>query len=207
MALDPKRKGRARAGEWIGEEERFEVGSWGQRFEYMSGLKIFELELETVEGKRRELEAIVAKAQTWRIPLGDGRALVLDQLATEWTTWTGSKHFKGYKASNQEPGLQLRQGSTASFVALKKQRTNSTTGSEELAPGDCLDYCVVTLTWRAQASAPPGEATLEKGCVNTENRDELNTNGNFAMATAVTAPLQPSALHYHRLNAIPTAYG
>ena len=51
------------------------------------GLKTLELELETVEGKRKELDEIIVRAADWRFPLGDGDILVLNPARTKRTGW------------------------------------------------------------------------------------------------------------------------
>lgn len=205
LALDPKRKGRAQVGEWISAKEPFEKGSWGQRFNNLKGLEKLELELETVESKRPELDASVDKAPSWKFPLGDGNVLVMDQKAIEKSTWTGSKHFKGLNASAVAAGLQLRQGSTASFKPFKsasKQRVEA----EELAEEDCLDYYVVTLTWRAQPVPVEENAAEDAGeCLTS------NTTNSGASIGATAAPTQALVtaprVSYNRFNAVPTFYG
>lgn len=198
LALDPKRKGRARVGDWVGPKEPFEPGSWGQRFVYMKGLREFELELETVQSKRKELEVIIGRARRWKFPLGDGQVLVLDEDSTETATWTGSKYFKGYNSSNMQPGMQLRQGSTASFSQLSRKKTYSEI--EELAPGDSLDYYVVTLTWRAQD--PPEEDDTNEETAEIVDQGTTNPSANTGAAPARRLPL-----YHNRGNAIPTFYG
>ncbi len=58
---------------------------------FFKGLKTFELELETVEGKRKELDEIVLRAVDWRFPLGDENVLVLNPARTRRTGWHGVK--------------------------------------------------------------------------------------------------------------------
>ena len=182
----------------------FEPGSWGQRFEYMEGLKDFELELETIQAKAEELNVIIRRAHTWKFRLGDGRILVLDEDATRKDTWTGSKHFKGLNAPSVPAGLQLRQGSTASFSGLGKKRTDSMSETEEeLGPGDTLDYYLVTLFWRAQ-DQPKANAVLEEE--SHANASSVMGNPNAALAST-TAPGTPPRISYNRGNAVPTFYG
>ena len=202
LALDPKRKGRARVGDWVSEEEPFEPGSWGQRFENMKGLNDFELYLETAEAKRGELDVIVNRAHTWKFPLGDGKILVFDGDATKRGTWTGSKHFKGLNAPSVPAGLQLRQGSTASFSGLSKRRTNSAPEGE-LGPEDILNYYVVTMTWRAQD--PPREKIVEEEEDNA-TASPITAGPNADLAPAA-APGTTPRISYSRLNAVPTFYG
>lgn len=56
-------------------------------------LEVFELELETVEGKRGELDEIVRRAGEWRFPAGGGGGgeMVLNQKKTKRSGWWGEK--------------------------------------------------------------------------------------------------------------------
>ena len=74
----------------------FHPKSWGYQFSVLKGLKTFELELETVEGKRKELDDIVIRAADWRFPLADGNLLVLSPAKTKRTGWHGVKLRKHY---------------------------------------------------------------------------------------------------------------
>ncbi|MCJ1397783.1 hypothetical protein MMC11_000979 [Xylographa trunciseda] len=60
---------------------------------YFHGLKRFELELETVEGKKAELDEIVARPAGWRFLLGDDNILVLDESKTVYSSWRGVPRF------------------------------------------------------------------------------------------------------------------
>ena len=205
LALDPKRKGRARVGEWVRDDQPYESGSWGSRFVNLKGLKKLELELETIETKRTELDTIVEKARSWKFPLRDGDVLVMDEESTDKSFWTGSKHFKGLNAPNVPAGLQLRQGSTASFSPFKST-PRSETESEELGPGDALDYYVVLLTWRTQSKSEQDDHRTAADAMLTSSTATKTTP---AMTnTAVAPPTTPAPRGtYNRLNAIPTYYG
>lgn len=202
LALDPKRKGRARVGDWVLDEQPYESGSWGSRFANLKGLKKLELELETIEVKRAELDTIIERARFWRFPLGDGNMLVMDQESTEKSVWTGSKHFKGLNAANAPMGSQLRQGSTAGFSPFKST-PRSDIESEELGLEDTLDYYVVLLTWRAQSKFEHDNIlTAANPMPTSSNTTPATTN------TAVAPPTTPAPRGtYNRLNAIPTYYG
>ena len=203
LALDPKRKGRPRVGDRVSDDEPFESGSWGSRFANLTGLKTFEMELETLERKRNELDAIIEKARSWRFPLGDGNVLVMEGEDAEKSAWTGSKRFKGRNVVNVPAGLQLRQGSTASFSPFKST-SRSDGDSEELGPEDIIDYYVVLLKWRARTTSEHDDATA------TAMDMELSSAENTELALANTAVAPPGTAtprSYHRLNAIPTYYG
>ena len=198
LALDPKRKGRAKVADWVDEKQPFEPGSWGQRFVYLKGLRQFDLELETVETKKGELDAIASRASTWKFPLGDNKILMPDEKATKTVRWTGSKHFKGLNTPGVPSGLQLRQGSTASFPALNRRRAN--TEPEILESSDMLNYYVLALTWRAQ-NLPNNSDVIEK--------EELGI-AQPVLGPSPTTPAVPFAtprVSYNRMNALPTFYG
>lgn len=205
LALDPKRKGRARVGEWVPDDRPYESGSWGSRFTNLNGLKKLEMELETVEAKRMELDTIVQKARSWKFPLRDGNVLVRDEEITEKLVWTGSRHFKGLSAPNVPPGLQLRQGSTASFSPFKST-PRSDAESEELGPGDTLDYYVVLLTWRIRSKSEHDEVLGVADTMPASSTTTITTAGTTNTTVAPpTTPVSPGT--YNRLNAIPTYYG
>ena len=202
LALDPKRKGRARVGEWVPDDQPYESGSWGSRFMHLHGLKKLEMELETIEVKRTELDTIVEKARSWKFPLGDGNMLVMDEGSTEKSVWTGSKHFKGLNAPNVALGLQLRQGSTSSFSPFKATPRGDTE-SEELGLGDTLDYYVVLLTWHAQTKTEYDDVSTAFDVMPTSSSTTSATTNTAVAPPRTTAPRAT----YNRLNAIPTYYG
>ena len=220
LALDPKRKGRARVGDWIEEKEEFEKGSWGERFQNFKGLKVLELELETTERKRMELDASVDKAATWKIPLGDGNVLVLDEGATEKSSWAGSKHFKGLNAPAIPAALQFtRQPSRQNHSPVSTTpRSNSET--EDLGLEDFLYYYVVLLTYRARPASElaaedaakeeeAAEAARQEAAdtaFETATRSSTISAGDAATAAPAAPAARPRAL-FNRFNAPPTYYG
>ena len=202
LALDPKRRGRARVGDWVPDDAPYESGSWGSRFANLKGLKRFEMELETVEVKRNELDIIVEKARSWKLPLGDGNALVMDAENIHKSAWTGSKYFKGLNAVNIPAGLQLRQGSTTSFSPFKST-PRCDAEPEVLGPEDTLDYYVVLLMWRAQTTSEISGTSTAADVVPTPP-EATPTMTNTAVAPPRTAAPRGT---YNRSNAIPTYYG
>ena len=205
LALDPKRKGRAKVGDWVPDDQPYESGSWGSRFTNLKGLKTLEIELETIEAKRTELNTIIEKAQSWSFPLGDGNVLVMDEGSIEKSVWTGSKHFKGLNAPNIPAGLQLRQGSSASFSPFKST-LRSDIESEELQPGEKLDYYVVLLTWRTQSNIEHNDVSAAVDALHNSSTATVVTPAmtNTEVALPTTAPQRGT---YNRTNAIPTYYG
>ena len=206
LALDPKRKGRARVGDWVPDDQPYESGSWGSRFANLTGLKKFEMELETIEAKMNQLDTIIERARTWRFPLRDGNVLVMDEEESiDKSAWTGSKHFKGLHAPNPPAGLQLRQGSTASFSPFKST-PRSDTESEELGPGDTHDYYVVLLTWHAQSYLACDDAPMAADVKPTSSEATSTTSAMMNTAVAPPGTGAPRAT-YNRSNALPTYYG
>lgn len=127
--------------------------------------------------------------------------LVMDEENIEMSAWTGSKHFKGLSAPSVPAGLQLRQGSTASFSPFKST-SRSDTESEELGPGDTLDYYVVLLTWRAQPKSEHDDVPAAATAADAMPTSSTTTNTGVAPPTMAA----PRAT-FNRLNAIPTYYG
>lgn len=89
LALDPKQHGRPSAQRYSRPSDPFHRDTWGGQFRRIFGLKCLQLELETVERKMGELDAIVQQAKGWRFPLGDDHVLVLDESKTRRTGWIG----------------------------------------------------------------------------------------------------------------------
>ena len=91
LALEPKYRGMPRPNAISQPSFPFVSGSWGKAFQEISGLKTFELELETVEKKKGELDAIVSRAPGWQFPLHDDQVLILDESRTTRTGWLGRR--------------------------------------------------------------------------------------------------------------------
>ena len=102
LKLDPKQQDTASETHHSKPEDEFHPGAWGQGLKRISGLKNFELELETVEHKRPELDKIVSRAPGWRFPLEEGKEMVLDESKTRKTGWIGRKMRK--YTTNTTPG-------------------------------------------------------------------------------------------------------
>lgn len=100
LAMDAKRAGQAKPNDWIEASNSFKPGSWGDAFRNFRALKVFQLELETVEGKKNELDKIIAHAETWQFVLGNGNVMAMDKSKTRKAGWVGSKYFIGKLESN-----------------------------------------------------------------------------------------------------------
>ncbi|KAG8526531.1 uncharacterized protein KY384_008731 [Bacidia gigantensis] len=99
LRLDPKQQGTARV-PYTQPQDPFQEGSWGDAFKPSSSLRIFELELETVEGKTAELDEIVERAEGWRFPLRTEKGmqkkkLVLQKEKTRKQGWWGERQSGG----------------------------------------------------------------------------------------------------------------
>ncbi|KAM0801588.1 hypothetical protein BDR22DRAFT_888482 [Usnea florida] len=206
LALDPKRKGRARIGEVVPDDQPYESGSWGSRFTNLKGLKKLEMELETTVSKSMELNTIAEKAQSWKFPLGDGNVLVMDEESTVTSSWTGSKYFKGLNAPNVPAGLQLRQGSTGGF-STSKPPLRYGTEPEELGPGDELDYCVVVLTWHAQRTSEHDDAAIAADARSNLIEKSASSATTNTAVSQYSATASRAAYNYNRYNPAPTYYG
>lgn len=91
LALDPKQYGRPSAEVHSRPSDPFELGSWGSQFKKIKGLQVLQMELETVEAKKGELDAIINRAKGWKFPLGDEKILILDESRIRRTGWIGGK--------------------------------------------------------------------------------------------------------------------
>ena len=187
LALDAKRLGRAWPGVWIPKEAGFDQGSWGSQIEKLQGLKVFELELETLWGKRGELQAVVENAKDWRFTLADGNVLVCDPSRTTSMIWTGSKHVTSCTTS------------AASDTTLAEQNRNAPNGPVGtringdfcgLFNGDCsnlafedrLEYIVTSMTWQAETASEDNDSGKSDGhrdvgeSAETDAESELNAD-------------------------------
>ena len=94
LKLDPKQSGTADPDHYTRPEDPFHPVSWGYQMRKLINLKLLELELETVEGKRMELDDIVRRAQGWRFPSSDNHALIMNPKETKRTGRIGLKLCK-----------------------------------------------------------------------------------------------------------------
>ncbi|KAI4232520.1 MAG: hypothetical protein LQ349_004965 [Xanthoria aureola] len=89
LTFDPKQEGKASIGKHSRPSDPFAPGSWGNQFRKIKGLRKLQLELETVDKKKPELDAIVDRAGGWEFTLGDERVLRLNKSKTRRTGWIG----------------------------------------------------------------------------------------------------------------------
>ena len=111
-------------------------------------LEIFELELETVEGKKHELNAIVERAYGWRFPLPDGerkRELVAKKEKTTRKGWWGER-LADVEAGHWEGDPDdAKKRLEAEGVDFRVED-----GEEEILTEDRMTYYVVTIRYEAR---------------------------------------------------------
>lgn len=94
LMLDAKQGWSAMAADYRKASDDFDEGSWGSQILSFKGLKTLELELETVERRRNELDDIIERAKLWRFPLRDGNVLALNPARNRKTAWCGTRNRK-----------------------------------------------------------------------------------------------------------------
>jgi hypothetical protein len=96
LAIDPYTRGKAtfldpRRPVLSDRQRAMPDNAWGYMFHHLTGLQRLEIELESTNLKKLELEAIVDRAiKTWRFPIGDDRELVSDG-SIQASQWVGYK--------------------------------------------------------------------------------------------------------------------
>ena len=174
LALDAKQKDMALPKKYRQATDEFEIDSWGSQFELFHALKRFELELETVEQRRKELDDIVVRAADWRFPLKHGKELVLNPAKTKKTGWHGVRNRKCI--SPRTPATLPRKGkidrdlTSPAATAETEESFNipndpieakanlikdgidfiAWDGEPEVLDENCLTYYVVSLIYEAQ---------------------------------------------------------
>ncbi|KAF8850935.1 hypothetical protein BDZ45DRAFT_661257 [Acephala macrosclerotiorum] len=73
--------------------EAFLENAWGSAFKRLPSLKELEIEFETSDDKKAELEQIVDWAKTWKFPMKDGKVLSADGLDVKKKSWEGGMTF------------------------------------------------------------------------------------------------------------------
>ena len=101
LVLDAKQEGIALPTRYSKATDEFAKSSWGAKFLLLQGLKKFELELETVEKKRKELDAIAIRAADWRFLLKDGHVLVSNPARTKKSGWHGFKNSECFSSAER----------------------------------------------------------------------------------------------------------
>ncbi|KAL2047036.1 hypothetical protein N7G274_001054 [Stereocaulon virgatum] len=143
IALDPKKSGIPSG--YSNASDTFAPMSWGSELQKMEGLKVFQLELETVEMKKDELDAIVARAPGWQFPLHGDQIMVLDERKTQRTGWLGHRLARHAKISEKHP-FAAKERLVKGGVIFEDMELDP-----DIAEDQYLCYYVVTLTWNARA--------------------------------------------------------
>lgn len=100
LALDPKQRGSPSNLNLSAVGDKWPSGAWGRTIDRFRSIENLVLELETREGKKPELDAIVARAPGWQFPGVRGR-LILDERQTKKKGWIGHRLRKcGFASSH-----------------------------------------------------------------------------------------------------------
>ena len=91
LRFDPKQSGTAHMHSQSEPNDPFHGGSWGRQMRRFAKLKLLELELESIEGKRTELDDIVRRAPGWHFPGAGNQVFVLNPQETKRTGRIGLK--------------------------------------------------------------------------------------------------------------------
>ena len=162
LALEPKYPGIPRPNVISQPSDPFDKRSWGGAFQKISGLETFVLELETVEKKKGELDAIVSRAPGWRFALHDGQVLVLDESRTTETGWLGRRLGMINVSHNLSSNILTsciashpRNSDRTPFAAKERLIKEGVKFENDflepgLAEDQYLAYYVVKLTWFAR---------------------------------------------------------
>lgn len=111
--------------------------SWGGQFRYIRGLEVLEIEMETIEAKRSQLERVVERAKHWKFPLEGDWVLAWTGQIQE-STWQRSARLK------DDPGEE------------RAELTPVTGRAAWAVP--TYNYLVIKMTWR---KAPKTEPSLD----------------------------------------------
>ena len=91
LRFDPKQRGTANMNRQSQATDPFHQSSWGYQIRKLPNLKVFELELESIEGKRVELDEIIRRAPGWQFPMSGNQILALNPKETRRTGRIGLK--------------------------------------------------------------------------------------------------------------------
>ncbi|KAI4095172.1 MAG: hypothetical protein LQ339_007332 [Xanthoria mediterranea] len=141
LTFDPKQEGKASIGKHSRPSDPFPPGSWGNQFRKIKGLRKLQLELETVDKKKPELDAIVDRAGGWEFTLGDERVLRLNKSKTRRTGWIGpwqAPHDRGGPEYEPEETIS----SEESHSPDNRETVDTTSVTETLNP-DCSQDATV----------------------------------------------------------------
>ena len=100
LKFDPKQRGMANMNRQTQAGDPFDASSWGYQVRKFPSLRLLELELESIEGKRIELDDIVRHAPGWQFPISDTHVLILNPKETRRTGRIGLKLRKSASFSS-----------------------------------------------------------------------------------------------------------
>ena len=127
-------------------------------------LKTFELEVESIEARRKELDRIFDPAQTWRFPLDDGNVLALNRARTKKAGWLGARKRKCFPSALLKrfvmPLIEItgnEQEPPSDPIKAKERLIKdgidfiAWDGEPEILDEDhCMTYYVISLCYEAQ---------------------------------------------------------
>ncbi|KAL9603183.1 MAG: hypothetical protein Q9219_001386 [cf. Caloplaca sp. 3 TL-2023] len=170
LALDPKQYGKASVTIHSQPSHPFRPGSWGSQFQKVKGLQVLQLELETLAGKKAELDAIIARAKGWKFTLGDGNVLILDESKTRRTGWIGAELVEGHEifdldqptaeavSDEMDSGENIDGSPSPETLALTPDHTSDSglvddSTSQSAAPGDAAESSAMQTSPKAPPTA------------------------------------------------------
>jgi len=90
LGIDPKLPGRVKWDEMGREPVMEEIQrGWGYHFRHLRGLRELEMELETIESNKDQLDAIAQRALAWKFDLCDGSVLSTEGTDVIRHSWNG----------------------------------------------------------------------------------------------------------------------
>ncbi|KAL8772416.1 MAG: hypothetical protein Q9209_002367 [Squamulea sp. 1 TL-2023] len=163
LTIDPKQEGKASVDRHSLPSDPFAPRSWGNQFRRIKGLKRLELELETVQKKKPELDAIVDRANGWQFPLGDDRVLHLDKSKTKRSGWIGAYMDPYRKYANEyESEDQNAVGNSTEQVARSPELGNHPVSNPSIGNSSASNiHCLPAQSQAASAESSVTELRME----------------------------------------------
>ncbi|KAF5315259.1 hypothetical protein D9619_006954 [Psilocybe cf. subviscida] len=123
---------------WESNQPLVMKNNWTGNLKAITNLESFEMELETLERDKSQLEAIVKLMQSWRIKLGNGRVLTTEGKKVVPSRYSGPTNYEGLRYDVQK----------SRWLWDSRRRRQDTTAPT--APAPPLYYVGYTLLWTAK---------------------------------------------------------
>ncbi|KAE8447675.1 hypothetical protein EG329_010481 [Mollisiaceae sp. DMI_Dod_QoI] len=133
-----------------GTMEEFRDSAWGSAFKQLESLKELEIEFETSDDKKAELEAIVEWAKTWKFPMKDGLVLSADGLDVKRMVWQASMS----EWSHQCPYCGNPNRAPCATIVIPEQTTGETAGETTEEIRRQRPECIERTRRRARGEGP-----------------------------------------------------